>query len=201
MMSRPGLNIQTFEFGQEKVPQPYTMQDENITVEAILLYPHAHPEEVKQDLPLEKAILHHHFVKHLSYPPNKKNAKRKRDEESVPPLLNLPKSLSPLSEMTQKALEAYLRSFQTSERPLSTPNASLLPVAMTYYIKGPTKPGKFDAQVAKALGVFGPDRSKLVKGETVVLPNGDKVEPHQVIGEAAPGAVPFCSPLFFLPRD
>jgi len=196
---RPGLNIQTFEFGEEQVAEPWRMQDENINVEAIPLHPHitnASHLVAEQDLPLEKAILHHHFVRSLLPP---KPAKRKRGSDSDTSERTPFKPYQPpLSDMTQKALDAYLRQQQSSERsfPPQSQNAGKEPVALTYYIQGPTKPGKFDAAMAKALGVFGPNRSKLVRGQTITLENGEKVAPHQVIGKEEPGAVSISN--FFL---
>ncbi|MFQ5823548.1 MAG: ribonuclease Z [bacterium] len=50
------------------------------------------------------------------------------------------------------------------------------------------KPGKFNVQEAKKLGIAdGPLRGRLQKGESVVLPNGKDVIPSQVIGSPRPG--------------
>ncbi|NIR49834.1 ribonuclease Z [candidate division KSB1 bacterium] len=50
------------------------------------------------------------------------------------------------------------------------------------------KSGRFLVGKAESLGIpEGPLRGKLQKGETVVLPNGTKVEPSQVLGPERPG--------------
>lgn len=47
----------------------------------------------------------------------------------------------------------------------------------------------FLARIAEALGVpAGPERKRLVRGESVVLPSGLVVEPDHVLGEPIPGA-------------
>ena len=52
----------------------------------------------------------------------------------------------------------------------------------------PDSPGKFDAKRAKELGVPpGPLCGRLVKGETVVLPNGTEVRPEQCCGQTVLG--------------
>jgi ribonuclease Z len=46
----------------------------------------------------------------------------------------------------------------------------------------------FLAERAEALGVpFGPERARLVQGETVTLPDGRVIRPEQVLGEEIPG--------------
>jgi ribonuclease Z len=46
----------------------------------------------------------------------------------------------------------------------------------------------FLAEKAAALGVpFGPERARLVRGETVELPDGRRFEPNQVLGDIIPG--------------
>jgi ribonuclease Z len=47
----------------------------------------------------------------------------------------------------------------------------------------------FQVEKAEALGVpFGPERARLVNGETITLADGQVVEPDEVLGEAVPGA-------------
>lgn len=46
----------------------------------------------------------------------------------------------------------------------------------------------FLAEKAAELGIpFGPERSRLVRGESVVLPDGRTIHPNDVLGEAVPG--------------
>lgn len=47
----------------------------------------------------------------------------------------------------------------------------------------------FEAEKAEALGVpFGPERGRLVRGESITLDNGDVITPDMVLGDAVPGA-------------
>jgi len=49
-------------------------------------------------------------------------------------------------------------------------------------------PGKFDVQKAEQLGIpDGPLRASLQNGESVVIPNGKKIKPAQVLGPERPG--------------
>jgi ribonuclease Z len=51
-----------------------------------------------------------------------------------------------------------------------------------------TRPGRFDAEAADALGIpIGPERGALQRGERVTLANGRTVEPEQVLGPPRPG--------------
>jgi ribonuclease Z len=51
-----------------------------------------------------------------------------------------------------------------------------------------TRPGRFDAEAAEALGIpSGPERGALQRGERVSLPDGRTVEPEQVLGPPRPG--------------
>jgi ribonuclease Z len=50
------------------------------------------------------------------------------------------------------------------------------------------RPGRFDVEVADALGVpSGPERGLLQHGEAVTLPDGRVIAPAQVLGAARPG--------------
>lgn len=57
------------------------------------------------------------------------------------------------------------------------------------------RPGRFDLETARALGVpAGPLFGRLQKGETITLDDGTTVTPEQVLGEARPGLrVAYCS--------
>lgn len=60
--------------------------------------------------------------------------------------------------------------------------------ALGYVLQEDTRPGRFDLNVAKALGVPpGPAYGKLQKGETVTLADGRVVEPSQVLGPSRRG--------------
>ena len=51
-----------------------------------------------------------------------------------------------------------------------------------------TRPGRFDAEAADALGIpIGPERGALQRGERVTLANGRTVGPEQVLGPPRPG--------------
>lgn len=60
--------------------------------------------------------------------------------------------------------------------------------ALGYAIEEDTRPGRFDPEVAKKLGVApGPDFGKLQKGQTVTLADGTEVKPEQVMGSSRAG--------------
>jgi hypothetical protein len=62
--------------------------------------------------------------------------------------------------------------------------------AVCYAVEWAGIAGKFDASKAEQLGVpRGPLRGQLVKGQTVTLPNGTRVEPKQCVGPSLPGGV------------
>ncbi len=62
------------------------------------------------------------------------------------------------------------------------------PEALGYAVVEATRPGRFDTDVADALGVpAGRERGALQRGEPVVLGTGETVLPEQVLGPARPG--------------
>ena len=66
--------------------------------------------------------------------------------------------------------------------------------AVSYIGLGPSIRGKFDANRAKELGVFGPDRAKLTRGESVLAKDGvTQVTPKMCIGPDIPPSVNLAS--------
>jgi ribonuclease Z len=60
--------------------------------------------------------------------------------------------------------------------------------AVGYVLVEHERPGRFDVEVADALGVpDGPERGMLQRGEPVTLPDGTRVEPAQVLGPPRAG--------------
>ncbi|MBX7098639.1 MAG: ribonuclease Z [Myxococcaceae bacterium] len=60
--------------------------------------------------------------------------------------------------------------------------------ALGYCIEEPMRPGRFDLEKAKSLGVPpGPDFGRLQRGEAVTLPGGTVVQPGEVLGTSRPG--------------
>jgi ribonuclease Z len=60
--------------------------------------------------------------------------------------------------------------------------------ALGYALVELERPGRFDVDVATALGVpSGPERGSLQRGESVTLPGGQLVTPAEVLGPARPG--------------
>jgi ribonuclease Z len=60
--------------------------------------------------------------------------------------------------------------------------------ALGYALVEHERPGRFDVEVADALGVpSGPERGLLQHGEAVTLPDGRVIAPAQVLGAARPG--------------
>ncbi|MCI0694002.1 ribonuclease Z [candidate division KSB1 bacterium] len=56
------------------------------------------------------------------------------------------------------------------------------------------RPGRFDVSRAEQLGVpNGPERGRLQRGESIVLPNGRRVHPEEVLGPPRPGVrIAYC---------
>jgi ribonuclease Z len=60
--------------------------------------------------------------------------------------------------------------------------------ALGYVLQEEQRPGKFDVERARALGVpSGPDFGRLQRGEPVTLADGRSVQPAQVLGPSRPG--------------
>jgi len=67
---------------------------------------------------------------------------------------------------------------------------------MSYLIVGPRYRGKFNAEKARELGVVGPDRSRLTRGETITITVsvGEEtiervIKPEDVIGKSEKASV------------
>lgn len=60
--------------------------------------------------------------------------------------------------------------------------------ALGYALIEEARPGRFDVEVADALGIpAGPERGALQRGEAVTLPDGRVIAPESVLGEMRPG--------------
>jgi ribonuclease Z len=60
--------------------------------------------------------------------------------------------------------------------------------AVGYALVEEPRPGRFDVEMAAALGIpEGPERGALQRGETVTLPDGRAIPPQSVLGEVRPG--------------
>ena len=60
--------------------------------------------------------------------------------------------------------------------------------ALGYALLEPARPGRFDLEKARALGIpEGPMFGKLQHGQAVTLPDGREIQPSQVVGEARAG--------------
>lgn len=60
--------------------------------------------------------------------------------------------------------------------------------ALGYALEEDTRPGRFEPEVAKALGVpHGPDFGRLQRGQIITLANGIEVRPEQVMGPSRAG--------------
>jgi ribonuclease Z len=60
--------------------------------------------------------------------------------------------------------------------------------ALGYALEEPDRPGRFNLDQARALGIpEGPLFGKLQRGETVTLPDGRTIPPQQVVGPSRPG--------------
>lgn len=81
----------------------------------------------------------------------------------------------------RKSYELPLRKLTVDTMPLNS--------VVCYAIQLRDTPGKFDVKKADALGVPPKQRSTLVKGESLTLPNGTIVQPSECIGPSIPGKI------------
>lgn len=67
--------------------------------------------------------------------------------------------------------------------------------AMGYRVEERPRPGRFDVERAHALGIpEGPLYGRLQSGHTVILPDGRRIEPSEVLGPPRPGkSVAYCT--------
>lgn len=66
--------------------------------------------------------------------------------------------------------------------------------AFGYRLEEHDRPGRFDAAKADALGVEGPARGRLIRGETVKAADGREVSPAEVVGPPRPGLkIAYCT--------
>lgn len=87
--------------------------------------------------------------------------------------------LKDLKPGEKESFEGY--SIETAETNHSIPG-------IAYALIEDERPGKFYPEKAKELGIEpGPKYSRLQKGETIELPDGQKIEPSQVMGPPRPG--------------
>jgi ribonuclease Z len=107
------------------------------------------------------------------------DAKRQRVNGHPPP----PSSSSPNQGVPAQPPPSSMYS-----QSINVPSATKSNPVACYVIKLPDIPGKFLIQKAAALGVpRGPLYGKLVKGESVLAMNGQKVTPDQVMEPSVPG--------------
>jgi len=66
--------------------------------------------------------------------------------------------------------------------------------AFGYRLEEHDRPGRFDAEKADALGVDGPSRGRLLRGESVAARDGRMVRPEELVGPLRPGVkVAYCT--------
>ncbi|RUP50799.1 hypothetical protein BC936DRAFT_137640 [Jimgerdemannia flammicorona] len=74
--------------------------------------------------------------------------------------------------------------------PKKLPRSKPVPQVISYVCQGPAYPGKFDPKAALTLGLKpGKEYGRLQQGNSVTLPDGTVIHPHQVMGSSRPGAV------------
>lgn len=104
---------------------------------------------------------------------------------------------------TRLGFELHVHEFPPDHRGLvySTPSYHVLarPLDHTtptlgYRLQEEDLPGRFDEEQAEALGIpFGPQRGALVRGESIVLPDGRRIRPETVVGPPRKGqAIAYC---------
>lgn len=75
--------------------------------------------------------------------------------------------------------------------------------AIGYRFQEKDRPGFFDDAKAEALGVpFGPERGRLIRGESITLPGGAVVEPGEIVGPPRRGkSVVYCTDTAYCERS
>ncbi|RUS30019.1 beta-lactamase-like protein [Jimgerdemannia flammicorona] len=74
--------------------------------------------------------------------------------------------------------------------PKKLPRSKPVPQVISYVCQGPAYPGKFDPKAALTLGLKpGKEYGRLQQGNSVTLPDGTVIHPHQVMGSSRPGAI------------
>ena len=136
-------------------------------------------------------------------PPNKKGKQRQDVESTDAPLLSAEASLSSLPQAPHWAGDAASRQGKPMKRgpkgmspagslkPLPAFTASVQDASTAYIVVGPRIRGKFDAKRAAELGLHGPLRGKVARGESVTFTVDDgaggtlqrTVKPEDCMGE------------------
>lgn len=205
---RDEMHIEAFEGAKE--PQMGSIyQDENITVYAIPAASRTEGESTSQSSPPRtlKRKLSNSFdqrsPKRVST--EKGNQSSLTDELSIAKLVHMAQDPSNLQGSDAQHWREYVvsRMFPKRggipfkgvhpvnvghlKRPLPAWNRSS--VVTSYLGIGPETRGKFDANKAKELGVEGPDRGKLARGQSVQTSSGNFVTPDMCIAPAVPPSV------------
>jgi ribonuclease Z len=86
-------------------------------------------------------------------------------------------------EITQSGVLLETETYQVETAPLNH-----VIECWGYVFKEKPRPGTFNAEKADKIGIPpGPLRAKLVKGETITLPNGQEIQPQELVGSPKPG--------------
>ncbi|MCB9831244.1 MAG: ribonuclease Z [Planctomycetes bacterium] len=103
---------------------------------------------------------------------------------------NFPRRFSLPFELTCRELPTGFEGvvLETDElRIVSAPLDHRLPT-QGYRLEEKPRPGSFDAARADELGIpFGPERGRLIRGETITLADGRVIEPADLVGPPRPG--------------
>ncbi|RKP37384.1 beta-lactamase-like protein [Dimargaris cristalligena] len=179
-INRPGFPVKITEF-DDAGPQPVEPYvGEQLTVVPVLSYP-ASADSVIREEPTEST------TEDDSTSDRATKRCRLAGSNSIPPSSS--DRLAPINEIVRMMFNRDPNAAGRRYYPSLLPT-SPRPAALTYICTGPSVPGKFDVKAAEALGVpKGRLRGQLVRGETIVLPDGTVISPDQCVHPGRPGAV------------
>ncbi|CAG8441244.1 14355_t:CDS:10 [Funneliformis caledonium] len=204
------MSVKTHEFQKEGME----FTDDNLTVLPVFLYPEElkntdstsssaqkpetgtkrerdsdlQSDEIDSALKYKKEILSLMFNQsQRSDDPRSFSKKKSRIDEDIDIAMHIPdEPQSAGSSNNDDSVRDRRRELFPKRLPKSQPSLA----SIAYICKGPDYKGKFDPLAAKALGLSpGRQYSELVKGNSVVAPNGTTVHPHQVLGPSRPGLI------------
>jgi len=204
------VDVKLWEAPVEVTPQPVDVfADRNITVQAVPLVrrpwrplaPDAlqsHAELVRHKVALVEAMFNGRFpaafAEGQSFAPaaRAEPAALGKRAASPPPADDAGSGVddAPAVSSTEAAHQARRQRRHWLSEPLAPPAVPLDDRVLAYVVKTADLPGKFDNERAKALQIpRGPLYSKLVRGETITLPDGRVIQPSDCVGPPRVGPV------------
>ncbi|KAJ2630588.1 hypothetical protein H4R22_002565 [Coemansia sp. RSA 1290] len=186
--------------------------DENVKVTPVHIYPDGYTANEQEKGPdsskaavIRKQLMQRAFGIQIESEPQQNSGRKRREPQPQQKKKGyygqqckeaaLEELLQKLEQQGEDTAKKRTRSFDHDSKQLNNSEMMLpptvpTPVALCYIVEGPEVPGKFDVNAAKALGLKpGPVFSRLVKGETITMPDGTTISPEQCVGPTRPGGI------------